>query len=76
MLTYSIDNRDSFLSLPNWYKEIQETSHRDVVIWVVATKLDLEDLRQVSKAEGEDWAKSIHAGGFVEVSSKTGENVK
>jgi GMP synthase PP-ATPase subunit len=38
--------------------------------------LDLEDVRKVSKEEGETYGKEIKAAFFQEISSKTGENVK
>lgn len=46
------------------------------MIWVVGAKLDLEDIRKVPKAKVEQYAKSIDAVGMMEVSAKTGENVK
>lgn len=46
------------------------------MIWVVGTKLDLEEIRKVPRSEAEEYAKSIQAGGMIEVSSKTGENIK
>ena len=38
--------------------------------------MDLEDVRKVSKEDGEAYGKEIKAVFFQEISSKTGENVK
>jgi hypothetical protein len=45
----------------------------------VGTKLDLElqgGMRKVTSEEGRKYRKSINGDAFVEVSAKTGENVK
>ena len=76
LLIYSIERQESFDQLSGWMKEIQDNADKEAVVWLVGCKLDLEDIRKVSKKRAEEYAKSIDATGLMEVSSKTGENVK
>lgn len=76
LLFYEIDRHDSYEKLGTWLREIRDNTHDETVIYLVGTKLDLEDVRKVTKEEGEVYARSIGAAGFIEVSAKTGENIK
>ena len=54
---------------------LTDKAREDIVIGLVGNKLDLEAKRAVTKAQGEEKAKAYGAI-FLEVSAKTGENVK
>lgn len=73
---YSLEKMETFERLGAWVKEVREHVHEETVYYLVGTKLDLEDVRRVPKEEGEGYCKSIKATFFLEISSKTGENVK
>ena len=76
ILTYSIINRESFQNMDSWLQKLNDASDlskKPVII--VGNKIDLEDKRQVTTKEGEEFAKN-HGYNFFEVSAKTGKNVK
>ena len=76
ILTYSIINRESFQNMDSWLQKLNDASDlskKPVII--VGNKIDLEDKRQVTTEEGENFAKN-HGYNFFEVSAKTGKNVK
>ncbi len=76
ILTYSIINRESFQNMDSWLQKLNDASDlskKPVII--VGNKIDLEDKRQVTTEEGEEFAKN-HGYNFFEVSAKTGKNVK
>lgn len=65
----------SFSSVPQWIKDAQESRGNDVKIVLVGNKIDVEDKRQVSEAEGNKLASELGVP-FFETSAKTGTNVK
>ena len=76
ILTYSITKRETFLNLPTWLDQLNnadDLSKKPVII--IGNKLDLEEKRQVSTAEGKEFADN-HGYKFYEVSAKSGQNVK
>ena len=75
MLMYSINNRESFLSLHQFHNRIVETrGTSDIPIVVVGNKCDLQNERVVSTEEGRTFAQSINAP-FFETSAKTEINI-
>ena len=75
ILMYDITNYTSFSDVPNWLSLIQETSPRFPII-LLGGKLDLDNLREIPCKEGSRVAKSMGLNGFIECSSKTGENIE
>ncbi len=75
ILLYSITNRNTLNHLPDWVQIIRENA-RDIPIVLAGTNLDLEDSRNISYAEGLQVSRDYDLNGFMEVSSKTGENVE
>ena len=76
ILTYSIASRESFQNLESWLKQLNDAddlSKKPIII--VGNKSDLEASREVSKAEGKQFADS-HGYHFFETAAKTAENVK
>ena len=70
---YDISNEDSFKNLKNWVKMIKEECN-NVQLLMIGNKNDLEDERIISTEEATEYAKSQKMG-YIETSSKTGENV-
>lgn len=54
---YSIEKQESFTKLGVWVREVRDNVHEETMFFMVGTKLDLEDVRKVSKEEGEQYAK-------------------
>ena len=75
VLVYAINDRNSFNALDKWLLKISEASDiSKKPIIVIGNKSDLDDKRQVSYEEGENFAKN-KGYNFYETSAKTGENI-
>jgi len=72
---YDITNGSTLEHLPDWTQIIREHSG-DIPIMLVGSKLDLEKFRAVPREEGILVAKKYNLSTFVELSSKTGQNVE
>ena len=72
---YDITNRLSLDHLPDWTQIIREHAG-DIPIILLGAKAHLKEFRSVSKDEGILAAKKYNLSGFLEVSSKTGQNVE
>jgi len=69
-----VTRKDTFENIKLWHEETIEIS-KDIALILVGNKIDLEDSRVVSTAEGEELAKKLNLG-YVETSAKTGENIE
>ena len=76
VLLYAIDNRDSFINVDNWLKDLKGQANPDVKIMIVGNKCDLEDERKVSFDEGKEFKEKNNLNYFMEASAKTGFNAK
>jgi GTPase SAR1 family protein len=74
LLVYDITRRETFDHLTEWLDDCHRYSHSNIVIMLIGNKCDLEDKRQVSREEGEAFARE-HGLHFLETSAKTDENV-
>ena len=74
ILTYSITDRESFMNIVDWMKQIDENAPKNICKILVGNKSDLEKDRQIQYFEGEDLAK-FYGIDFYEVSSKMGIGV-
>lgn len=75
LLVYDVTRRQTFAHVQDWLNDILEQAGEDITICLVGNKSDLEDSRQVTADEAEQWAKDNGIQRFVETSAKTGENV-
>jgi len=74
VVVYDITNRESFDNAGTWIDEVVKQQGGHVVIALVGNKVDLEEKRVVSTAEGEQLAgKGRHI--FLEASAKTSSNI-
>jgi len=74
ILVFDVTRKDTFENIKLWHEETIEIS-KDIALILVGNKIDLEDSRVVSTAEGEELAKKLNLG-YVETSAKTGENIE
>ena len=74
IITYDITNKESFDNVEEWINEIKNQSSKDILLVLVGNKNDLENERDVSFDEGEQFAKNNNMI-FYETSAKTGKNV-
>ena len=76
MLVYSIDSKNSFVSLNQWLKEVKINSNPDIKIILIGNKSDLDNERQVSYEEAKKFKEENQISYFEETSAKTGLNAK
>ena len=80
MLVYDITNRKSFEALQKWRDGFVENAGPEDVknypFLLLGNKLDREGERQVTAAEGQDWARSHNNILFFETSAKEGHTVE
>ena len=74
ILVYSINKKESFINIKKWLEELKTNGSKDMKVFLVGNKLDLE--REVSKEEAEKYAKNNGIEMFMETSAKTGENAQ
>ena len=72
---YDITNPMSLEHLPDWTQIVRENAG-DIPIMLIGSKKDLDEFRAVPREEGILAAKKYNLASFVELSSKTGENVE
>ncbi|KAL0477274.1 Ras-related protein Rab [Acrasis kona] len=71
IMVYDVTNKESFLNLNNWIKEVDSyATYEDHIKLLVGNKIDLADQRQVTKQMGEKFARD-HNMVFIECSAKT-----
>jgi len=74
LLVYDITRRETFEHLSSWLEDCLKYSNANIVITVIGNKSDLEANRQVTREEGEEFAKK-HNLLFLETSAKNSDNV-
>ena len=74
VIVYDISNKESFDNVSIWVDDCRSQSPKTISLILVGNKKDLEDKREVSYEEGEEFAKN-NGMLFFEVSAKTGENI-
>jgi Ras-related protein Rab-2A len=75
LLVYDITRRETFSHLTRWLEEARQNANQSMVIMLIGNKSDLDHRRQVTKEEGEKFAKQ-HGLIFLETSAKTAANVE
>lgn len=76
IITYSIDNEDSFKNIESWVQELKTNSNPDIKLFLIGCKCDLEDLRKVPTSSAQELAKNYQMSLFMETSAKTGFNAQ
>ena len=72
LLVYDISNRDSFINLSQWLKDLTNVNLDEVILCIVGNKNDLVEKRAVNTEEGQKFAEE-HDFIFQEISAKTGD---
>ena len=75
VLVYEISKRESFENISNWIGKCKKNAPKNVLMVLVGNKCDLQNERQVTTEEGEQFAKGKGML-FYETAAKTGENVE
>ncbi len=72
---YDITNVRSIDHLPDWTNIVRENAG-DIPIMLIGSKKDLDEFRTIPREDGILAAKKYNLTSFIELSSKTGENVE
>ncbi|KAH8554741.1 ras family-domain-containing protein [Umbelopsis sp. PMI_123] len=77
LIVYDITRRDSFNNIPTWLEDVRKNANPNTTIMLIGNKCDLgAKQRQVSKEEGEKFARDNGISLFLEASAKSAENVE
>ena len=75
ILVFDLTNKESFDSINKWIKDINDNvDSKKIKRVLVGNKIDLSDLRVITKEEAEEMAKSYEVK-FYETSAKTNEGI-
>ena len=74
-IVYDITKRETFENVQIWLEDIKNQCPETVLLFLVGNKLDLENERQISYEEGENFAQKNNMY-FFETSAKTGANIE
>ena len=74
LLTFDITRRETFISLSKWLEETKNNGNPNMIIALVANKVDLDSQRVVSREEAEKFARENKLL-YLETSAKTAFNV-
>ena len=75
IVCYDVTSRESFTSVDKWIEDARALRDDDVLLILAGNKCDMEDRRQVSTEEGQEYAQRMNLL-FFETSAKTGQNIK
>ena len=75
IVCYDITSRDSFEHVEKWIEDARALREDDVLLILAGNKADLNEKRQVSTEEGQEFADKLNLL-FFETSAKTGSNIK
>ena len=74
-VVYDVTNKNTFTNVKNWVDDCKKQTPKNVIMLLVGNKIDLEDKREVSFEEGENFAKD-NSMLFYETSAKNGDNIE
>jgi small GTP-binding protein len=75
LFLYDVTNKKSLESISEWTSLVFDNAGK-IPIMLVGAKVDLEENRQITHEEGMQFAQKLGLAGFVETSSKTGQNIE
>ena len=77
LLIYDITKKHTFEKLDYWLEDLKNNADdiNDLFIFLIGNKCDLDERREVSFEEANDYSKKKELP-YIEVSAKTGKNVK
>ena len=74
-VVYDITNRKSFEDVKSWVDDCKKITPKTVIMVLVGNKIDLEEYRDVSYEEGQNFAEQNNML-FFETSAKNGKNIE
>ena len=74
-IVYDISDKKSFIDVDLWLKDCRDICFKDVLIYLIGNKNDLEDKREVTQEEAQQFADENNLI-FFETSALTGNNIE
>ena len=74
-IVYDITEQKTFYDVTSWLNDCRDLCYKDILIYLIGNKNDLEDKRQVSQEEGQKFAEENNLV-FFETSALTGNNIE
>ncbi len=76
LLVYDTTRKSTWLELPKWIKETEDSLGERIPIILLANKVDLEEHRVITREMGEEFTREQNLTGYLETSALTGQNVE
>ena len=76
IMVYAINSKESFENIDMWLRELRTHASPDAKVFLIGNKVDLEENREVTKEQGEQFCKDYKINVFMEASAKTGLNAQ
>ncbi|VDH98158.1 ras-related protein Rab-22A-like [Mytilus galloprovincialis] len=74
IVVYDVSRDSTFKTVKDWINELKKNASHNIILAIAGNKCDLEDLREVSKRDAEEYASLINAI-FIETSALNAVNV-
>ena len=74
-IVYDITEKKTFDDVDIWLRDCREICYKNVLIYLIGNKSDLEDKRQVTTEEGQKFAEENNLN-FYETSALNGNNIE
>ena len=75
LIVYDVTNKQSFINVENWIKSAKEDMNKNIPIYLIGNKSDLEEERQISEENGRNISEQYNLK-FYETSCRTGKNIE
>lgn len=75
VLVFDVTDNLSFQNLEDWADDIADNAPYNIKLILVGNKIDLVDLRCVSREDAQEYSESLNCVDYCETSAKTGEGV-
>ena len=75
-LCFDLTRKDTFANLRSWVDEIRVHANENIIIYLIGSKSDLVEQREVTKEEARSFCEEQAIDKYFETSSVTGFNVE
>ena len=74
-IVYDITEKKTFYDVTSWLQDCRDMCYKNILIYLIGNKCDLEDKRQVTEEEGREFAEENNLV-FFETSALNGNNIE
>ncbi len=74
-IVYDITEKKTFYDVTSWLQDCRDMCYKDILIYLIGNKSDLEEKRQVTQEEGKKFAEENNLV-FFETSALNGNNIE